>query len=68
MAAAVSRVLSSSQLAVLAEHGQERTAELGETLFEIGDEVYPFVAIIEGAPRPARRVSSADGASRVRMR
>jgi thioredoxin reductase (NADPH) len=33
---------------MLAEHGQERTAELGESLFEIGDEVYPFVAIIEG--------------------
>jgi thioredoxin reductase (NADPH) len=44
----VSRVLSSSQLAMLAEHGQERTAEVGETLFEIGDESYPFVAIVEG--------------------
>jgi thioredoxin reductase (NADPH) len=33
---------------MLAEHGQERTAEVGETLFEIGDESYPFVAIIEG--------------------
>jgi len=33
---------------MLAEHGEERTAEVGETLFEIGDEVYPFVAIIEG--------------------
>jgi thioredoxin reductase (NADPH) len=41
-------VLSSSQLVTLAEHGQERTAEVGETLFEIGDESYPFVAIIEG--------------------
>jgi thioredoxin reductase (NADPH) len=48
VAAPVSRVLSSSQLAMLAEHGQERTAEVGETLFEIGDESYPFVAIIEG--------------------
>src|ERR1700704_5081904 len=48
MATPVSRVLSSSQLAMLAEHGQERTAEVGETLFEIGDESYPFVAIIEG--------------------
>ena len=54
----VSRVLSSSQLAVLAEHGQERTAEVGETLFEIGDDVSRFVAIIEG------EVAIIDGAGR----
>jgi thioredoxin reductase (NADPH) len=42
------RVLSKSQLATLAEHGEERTAAVGETLFEIGDESYPFAAIIEG--------------------
>ncbi len=48
MAGPVSRVLSRSQLATLAEHGEERTAEVGETLFEIGDESYPFVAIVEG--------------------
>jgi thioredoxin reductase (NADPH) len=41
-------VLSSSQLATLAEHGQECTAEVGETMFEVGDKSYPFVAIIEG--------------------
>jgi thioredoxin reductase (NADPH) len=41
-------VLSSSQLATLAEHGEERTAEIGETLFQIGDRSYPFVAILEG--------------------
>jgi thioredoxin reductase (NADPH) len=44
----VSRVLSSFQLETLAAHGEERTAEVGEKLFEIGDESYPFVAIIEG--------------------
>ncbi|MCW3019108.1 MAG: cyclic nucleotide-regulated FAD-dependent pyridine nucleotide-disulfide oxidoreductase, partial [Solirubrobacterales bacterium] len=33
---------------MLAEHGEERTAEVGDTLFEIGDASYPFVAIIEG--------------------
>ncbi len=44
----VSRVLSSSQLAALADHGEERTAEVGETLFEVGDASYPFVAIREG--------------------
>jgi hypothetical protein len=48
VAAPVSRVLSSSQLGMLAEHGQERTADVGETLFEVGDKSYPFVAIIEG--------------------
>jgi thioredoxin reductase (NADPH) len=42
------RVLSSSQLAMLAEHGEERTAEVGEKLFQPGDESYPFIAIIEG--------------------
>ncbi|HSR94904.1 MAG TPA: FAD-dependent oxidoreductase [Solirubrobacterales bacterium] len=43
-----SRVLSESQLATLAEHGEERRAAAGETLFEIGDASYPFIAIIEG--------------------
>jgi thioredoxin reductase (NADPH) len=48
VAGPVSRVLSSSQLAALREHGEERRAEPGETLFQIGDESYPFVAIVEG--------------------
>ncbi len=48
MAAPMTRVLSSSQLAMLAEHGEERTAEVGETLFQIGDTSYPFVAILSG--------------------
>ncbi len=48
MAGPVSRVLSSSQLAMLADHGEELTAEVGQTLFEVGDESYPFVAIVEG--------------------
>jgi thioredoxin reductase (NADPH) len=48
VAARGGRILSSSQLALLAEHGEELTAEAGETLFEIGDESYPFVAILEG--------------------
>ena len=48
VAGPVSRVLSSSQLATLAEHGEERTAEAGETLFEVGDASYPFIAILEG--------------------
>ena len=32
----------------LAEHGEERTADAGETLFSVGDERYPLIAIIEG--------------------
>jgi thioredoxin reductase (NADPH) len=43
-----SRVLSSSQLTLLADNGEERTAEVGETLYQIGDRTYPFIAIIEG--------------------
>ena len=42
------RVLSSTQLALLAEHGEELTAEVGEKLYEIGDATYPFIAILEG--------------------
>jgi thioredoxin reductase (NADPH) len=42
------RVLSRSQLETLALHGEERTAEAGETLYEIGDATYPFIAILEG--------------------
>jgi thioredoxin reductase (NADPH) len=48
VASPVSRILSGSQLAMLAEHGEERTAAMGETLFRIGDETYPFIAILEG--------------------
>jgi thioredoxin reductase (NADPH) len=44
----VGRVLSSSQLKTLAQHGEERTAGVGEELFRIGDETYPFIAILEG--------------------
>src|ERR1700730_9712219 len=48
MAEPVTRVLSSSQLAMLAEHGVERTAKVGQTLYQIGDEAYPFIAILDG--------------------
>ena len=41
-------MLSSSQLRTLAEHGEERTAAVGEELFRIGDATYPFIAILEG--------------------
>ncbi len=42
------RVLSSTQLALLAERGEQLTADVGEKLYEIGDATYPFIAILEG--------------------
>ena len=48
MAAPPSTVLSESQLETLAAVGEERTAEVGEILFTVGDERYPFIAIREG--------------------
>src|SRR3954469_14385843 len=44
----VSPVLSAEQLALLARNGEERSAEIGDVLFRIGDERYPFIAIREG--------------------
>ena len=44
----VSPVLSAAQLATLRSHGEERTAAVGDVLFQIGDERYPFIAILEG--------------------
>ena len=41
-------VLTDEQQRILAEHGEERTAEAGEVLFDIGDRRYPFIAILEG--------------------
>jgi thioredoxin reductase (NADPH) len=61
-----SPVLSAHQLATLAEHGEERMAAVGETLFEVGDERYPFIAIIEGEAAvldPAGREIIRHGAS-----
>jgi thioredoxin reductase (NADPH) len=48
MASAISPVLSETQLATLALHGEERTAAVGDVLFQIGDTRYPFIAIREG--------------------
>jgi thioredoxin reductase (NADPH) len=42
------RVLSPGQLSLLAKEGEEHTAEVGEKLFQIGDQRFPFIAIIEG--------------------
>src|ERR1700743_3790746 len=48
MSAPVRRVLSSDQLDMLARHGEERSAAVGDVLFEVGDATYPFIAIREG--------------------
>jgi thioredoxin reductase (NADPH) len=40
--------LSSSQLATLAGLGEERTADVGDVLYQVGDQRYPFIAILEG--------------------
>src|ERR1700758_2751429 len=40
--------LSASQLATLAGVGEERTANVGDVLYQVGDRRYPFIAIREG--------------------
>src|SRR5689334_2138219 len=47
-AAPASPLLSTSQLATLAELGEERTAKPGDVLYRVGDERYPFIVILEG--------------------
>jgi thioredoxin reductase (NADPH) len=44
----LSPTLSASQLATLAEVGEERTANVGDVLYRVGDRRYPFIAIREG--------------------
>ena len=46
--ASPSAVLSQGQLALLAEHGEERRADVGDVLFTVGDRRYPLIAILEG--------------------
>src|SRR5215471_20418432 len=43
-----SPLLSSSQLDTLAAIGEERTAEVGDVLYRVGDTIYPFIAVLEG--------------------
>jgi thioredoxin reductase (NADPH) len=43
-----SPTLSAAQMATLAKLGDERTAEVGDALYQVGDHEYPFMAIIEG--------------------
>jgi thioredoxin reductase (NADPH) len=40
--------LSADQIATLRDHGEERTADVGDVLYSIGDERYPLIAIVEG--------------------
>jgi len=40
--------LSASQLETLAAVGEERTARVGDVLFQVGDSTYPFIAIRQG--------------------
>jgi thioredoxin reductase (NADPH) len=48
VSSATSPVLSASQLETLRLHGEERSAAVGDVLFEVGDRRFPFIAIIEG--------------------
>ena len=48
MSAPSSPLLSGSQLATLAQLGEERIADVGDVLFKVGDRRYPFIAIVEG--------------------
>ena len=41
-------MLSPSQLATLAAIGEERSAPVGELLYQVGDRTYPFIAILDG--------------------
>jgi thioredoxin reductase (NADPH) len=43
-----SPLLSPSQLATIAEIGEERSAAAGELLYRVGDRIYPFIVILEG--------------------
>jgi thioredoxin reductase (NADPH) len=48
VSAPASPVLSASQLERLGALGEERTAQIGDVLYRVGDRTYPFIAIIEG--------------------
>lgn len=43
-----SPLLSASQLATLAQHGEQLNASVGDVLFRVGDARYPLIAILEG--------------------
>src|SRR3954470_11844375 len=41
-------MLSASQLAALAELGEERAADVGDVLYGVGAQRYPFIAVLAG--------------------
>src|SRR5947208_16753535 len=43
-----SPALSASQLAKLAELGEERKGDAGDVLYRVGEQRYPFIVILEG--------------------
>ena len=43
-----SPTLSETQLATIASLGEERTADVGDVLYRVGDHRYPFIAIRDG--------------------
>jgi len=55
-------MLSVSQVATLAELGEERTAEVGDVLYRVGDQSYPFIVVLEGEAA----ILSPDGAEIIR--
>jgi thioredoxin reductase (NADPH) len=48
MAVNVTGWLTDEQLELLRGHGEERTAEVGDVLYGVGDRTYPFIAILSG--------------------
>src|SRR4051794_32254302 len=48
MARNVAGWLTDEQLELLRGHGKERTAEVGDVLYRVGDRTYPFIAILDG--------------------
>ncbi len=41
-------ILSAGQFETLRAYGEERSAAVGDVLYSVGDQTYPFIAIIEG--------------------
>jgi thioredoxin reductase (NADPH) len=41
-------ILSAGQFETLLAYGEEGTAAVGDVLYRLGDETYPFIAVIEG--------------------
>ncbi len=48
MTSSIRSLLSAAQLDTLRQHGEERTAAVGDVLFRVGDRRYPLIAIVEG--------------------